>query len=559
MNSTVPCSVLSLLMSSMLMSSVALRAQAPVAPAEPATDQLAASSKTETPQNMDAITSERLIEHAMYLASSELGGRLTGSPGQKAAAKYIADKFESWGLEPLGDEGENGKSGYVQNYPLKRTRLVMDTTFLEWGGERLSDGFAVISGPRAKDVAFEGELAFVGRGRTRGDNKDVPDGFDFDSNIPVVMLPKPRGNADRALTIEQKFGMAFQSIGFISRNAAAMQRKGAKAVVMLLPEDGLGFGDVLNYLALSPGKDVMTAAFKADDGGSMAISTGIPVIVLSPKPSKALLAALKVDLEDASDRFDDEEGVESVRPSIKAGVSVTIERDQAIDASNVVAVLRGSDPELSKQAIVYSAHMDHVGRRYDGEIFNGADDNASGSAGLLEIAHAFATAKVKPKRSIIFLSVSGEELGLWGSEYYSMNSTWPLDKIIADVNTDMIGRSGPEADEDEITVTPSFRHEMFSDMVQKAAELAQHFDLTFTDGDKYYTRSDHYNFAKNGIPVVFFCSGEHEDYHQVSDTPDKLDGPKMERIAQLAYWVGCEVANAKEIPKTLGRKSDWHQ
>jgi Zn-dependent M28 family amino/carboxypeptidase len=226
-------------------------------------------------------------------------------------------------------------------------------------------------------------------------------------------------------------------------------------------------------------------------------------------------------------------------------------------ACNVAAVLRGSDPQLAAEAIVYSAHMDHVGSRIDGEVFNGADDNASGSAGLLAIASAFANGKQKPRRSVIFLSVSGEELGLWGSAYYADHPTWPADRIIANINTDMIGRSGPESGPTEVTVTPSNRHRMFSTLVQEAARCGEQLGVTFSSGDKYYQRSDHYNFAKKGIPVVFFCNGEHEDYHQVSDHADKLDGQKMERIARLAFWTGWQTANADERPRQLGRRETW--
>ena len=212
---------------------------------------------------------------------------------------------------------------------------------------------------------------------------------------------------------------------------------------------------------------------------------------------------------------------------------------------------------MRAEAIVYSAHMDHVGKRMDGDVVNGADDNASGSAGLLAIASAYAKADRRPRRSVIFLSVSGEELGLWGSQYYSDHSTWQLDKLVANINTDMIGRSGPESGPMQVTVTPSYRHPKFSTIVRDSAAFAESMGVTFSSGDKYYARSDHYNFAKKGIPVVFFCNGEHEDYHQVTDHAEKLDGAKMERIARLAFWTGWHVANADERPKGLGRQKGW--
>jgi Zn-dependent M28 family amino/carboxypeptidase len=121
----------------------------------------------------------------------------------------------------------------------------------------------------------------------------------------------------------------------------------------------------------------------------------------------------------------------------------------------------------------------------------------------------------------------------------------------------MIGRSGPESGPDEVTVTPSYRHAKYSTIVRDSVGFAKQLGVSFTSGDKYYQRSDHYNFAKKGIPVVFFCSGEHEDYHQVTDTVDKLDGAKMERIARLAFWTGWHVATVDPVPRGLGRQKKW--
>jgi Zn-dependent M28 family amino/carboxypeptidase len=206
---------------------------------------------------------------------------------------------------------------------------------------------------------------------------------------------------------------------------------------------------------------------------------------------------------------------------------------------------------------VFSAHHDHVGRRLDGDVFNGADDNASGTAGLLEIAEAFAQGGPRPERSIVFLSVSGEELGLWGSDWYAKHPTWPLAQITANVNIDMIGRPGTADDQTQLQITPSHEHPKFSSLVRSAVRLGSQFGITFTSGDTYYERSDHFNFAQNGVPVVFFCDGEHPDYHQVSDTADRLDYVRMEAIARLAAWSGWQVATEKARPQELGKQPGW--
>lgn len=527
------------------------------APAESAP--VASAAPAAPPAAMATIGKGELLAHAAYLASDELQGRLTGSPGQVAAATYIQKHFAALGLEPLGDE-KDGARGWFQHYGVRRTYVTPGSKLL-LGGLALTDGFAVLGG-QAQQFAHKGDLRFCGLGRVRGDNADVGPDESLAGSVAVVVARAPKGRVDGQLTVEQKFGMSFQTFNQMGTTAKALVKKGAAAVVFVQLQDRYGLSDVLNYLAVAPGKDVLQARFAgAEDGmgglGSMLGAGSAPTVVLSQPASAKLLSELGL-ASDAVAAFVTGAGE---RPRAKAGVVADLALGVAVDeeatACNVVAVLRGSDPELAQEAIVYSAHMDHVGTRIDGEVFNGADDNASGSSGLLAIASAFAKSAQKPKRSVIFLSVSGEELGLWGSAYFADNPTWPADKIVANVNTDMIGRSGPESGADSVTVTPSHKHVMFSTIVRDAAVFAGSLGMTFTSGDKYYMRSDHYNFAKKGIPVVFFCNGEHEDYHQVTDHADKLDGAKMERIARLAFWTGWAVANAADKPVKLGKQPAW--
>lgn len=529
--------------------------------AAPTLAQAAADAVATPPAAMSTIHESNLLRHARFLASDQLGGRLTGSPGQEAAAKYIAGHFARLGLEPLGDEVDGGRRSWFQDYGITRTALA-ESTMLKVAEATWNDGFAVLGGS-TEPVAITGKLKFYGFGRTRGGSAEVADGESLEGVIPVVLVKQPKGRVDQQLSVEQKFMMSFRSFGVMRRTTQNLKKLGAEAVVFALPDDDFGTADVLNYLGLSPGKDQLSPRFQGGDGQMAAMSQmmggqfGAPAFVLSETRSRELLAALGTDL-DAVRAFAAGDGeLPASNGGIPGSARAQVVRDDEATACNVVAVLRGRDPDLADEAIVYSAHMDHVGKRLDGEVFNGADDNASGTSGLLEIARAFTKLKERPRRSIIFLSVSGEELGLWGSAYYADNPTWDSEKIIADINTDMIGRSGPESGATSVTVTPSHRHQMFSTLVQRSAALGEQLGLSFENGDKYYTRSDHFNFAKKGIPVVFFCNGEHEDYHQVTDHAEKLDGDKMERIARLAFWTGWVTANADERPETIGRQDDW--
>lgn len=530
----------------------------PVAPAAPAAQQ---APEPTPPAAMATIEAKELLAHATWLAAEERGGRLTGSPGQQEAAEYIAKHFAALGLEPLGEEVD-GKRTFFQHYGIARTH-VAESSRLKVGALDLADGFAVLGG-KPVEVKVEGRFTFCGLGRVKGTNIDVAADQSLAGQIAVVAIKGPSGKVKANLPIERKFSMSFSMLQQLGATTKLMAEKGAIAIVFVQLDDPIGLADVLNYIAAYPGKDTLSPRFPGADAGMSGVASmlggggdGPPTLVLSVPTSAKVLAEMAIDA-DALRKFLKGEGE---RPKAKAdvggGLNLTITHEDDAKASNVCAVLRGSDPKLAAEAIVYSAHMDHVGRRFDGEVFNGADDNASGSAGLLAIASAWAKSKEKPKRSIVFLSVSGEELGLWGSAYYADNPTWAADQIVANINTDMIGRSGPESGPMEVTVTPSHGHKMFSTIVRDAAGFAEQLGCTFTSGDKYYTRSDHYNFAKKGIPVVFFCNGEHEDYHQVTDHAEKLDGAKMERIARLSFWTGWSVANADERPRKLGRQPAW--
>lgn len=221
------------------------------------------------------------------------------------------------------------------------------------------------------------------------------------------------------------------------------------------------------------------------------------------------------------------------------------------DSENVVAFIEGS--EFPEEIVVLSAHYDHVGMK-NGEIYNGADDDGSGTVSLLEIAQAFQQAKNNgqgPKRSILFLHVTGEEIGLYGSRYYTENPIFPLENTVCNLNTDMIGRIDPNKKEN-----PNYIYLIGSDKLsQELHDISEQVNSTYTqleldytfndenDPNRFYYRSDHYNFAKNNIPVIFYFNGVHEDYHQPTDTPDKIEYELMAKRAQLIFQTAWEVAN----------------
>jgi len=226
------------------------------------------------------------------------------------------------------------------------------------------------------------------------------------------------------------------------------------------------------------------------------------------------------------------------------------------DSENIWAFIEGS--EKPNEILVISAHYDHVGTK-NGEVYNGADDDGSGTVALLEIAQAFAQAKKEgygPKRSILFLHVTGEELGLHGSRYYSDHPLFPIDSTITDLNIDMIGRRD-EAHKDNgnyVYVIGSDRLSTDLHNINEAANAKYtHLTLDYTfndrkDPNQFYFRSDHYNFAKKGIPIIFYFNGVHDDYHMATDEPQKIEYDLLAKRAQLAFVTAWELANRPDRP-----------
>ena len=220
-------------------------------------------------------------------------------------------------------------------------------------------------------------------------------------------------------------------------------------------------------------------------------------------------------------------------------------------APNVVALLRGSDPELADEYIVFSAHMDHVGVGRPDEtgdsIYNGADDDASGTAALIEVAEAFTNLLQRPRRSLLFLAVSGEEKGLLGSRWFSDHPTVPLENMVANINVDMIGRNAPDTivviGQEYSSLGPTVHA-----VADARAELGLEVALDPWPEERFFFRSDHFNFARKEIPALFFFAGVHEDYHEPSDEVHLIDGDKAARVARLIFYTAHELADTPARP-----------
>ena len=223
-----------------------------------------------------------------------------------------------------------------------------------------------------------------------------------------------------------------------------------------------------------------------------------------------------------------------------------------MDMPNSVGILEGSDPELKNEYIVFSGHMDHVGVGRPNEagdsIRNGADDDGSGTIAVVELAEAFAMLAEPPKRSMVFLAVSGEERGLWGSRFYAENTTVSAGELVANLNADMISRNAPDS-----IVVIGKEHSDLGESMNRVNSEHPELGLTAADDiwpeENFYSRSDHFNFARRGVPVLFFFCGTTEDYHGVDDEVEKMDIAKATNTTKLIFYLGLDVANAAEKPQ----------
>jgi hypothetical protein len=309
-----------------------------------------------------------------------------------------------------------------------------------------------------------------------------------------------------------------------------------------------------------PAANAPTAQFTLATPASATAPSAPAMPVLVARDSAALPVLQAAGVDPAALRDTSARGIRALD-----GVSVTISlrgRVELASAPNVIGVLEGSDPQLKSEYVFFTGHMDHTGVVGGGgcpasgadSICNGADDDASGTIGVVELARAFATLTPRPRRTLVFMTVSGEERGLWGSGYYANNPTVPLAQTVADLNMDMIGRyyDNRPGWRDTIVVIGkqhSSLGEVANNVTRDHPELRMRLIDDIWPSENFYRRSDHINFARKGVPILFFFNGTHPDYHRATDSVDKLDAEKAARIVRMVFYVGLEVANATARPQ----------
>jgi Zn-dependent M28 family amino/carboxypeptidase len=278
------------------------------------------------------------------------------------------------------------------------------------------------------------------------------------------------------------------------------------------------------------------------------------LVLISTDVANAMLAPYQKTVDELAAALEDRKPKSFELKQVTASLTIDIV-EEILPTENICAMLEGSDSTLKHEAIVYSAHYDHVGVGISGKVFNGADDDGSGTAAVLALAEAFAKNGTRPPRSIIFLTVAGEEKGLLGSKFYTDFPKFPLKQTIANLNIDMIGRVDEKY---EKLGNPNYVYVIGSDKISKdldsvlqeqnRASVNLTLDYRYNDDNdpnRFYYRSDHYNFAKHGIPVIFFFNGTHADYHEPTDDFEKIHLEKMSKIVRLVFAVGWELGHRR--------------
>jgi len=459
------------------------------------------------------ITEADIKRRIGIIAHDSMGGRDTPSPGLESTARYLAREFERIGLQPAGSDG------YFQRYGI-RIRTVDPTR-----------SSLAISNPAAARFNFrfpaDAKLAF-GAPLDTVTTRDLALGG---GPIGPSTELDPAAVAGRTLYWAADWRGRAPNVGQILIAAA---NAGAALVVLSINDD---------------------SAFARLNGPTRGIviaeSVGWPAVIAVRE------AAVVAAIPEAQASIEAARASSAVRVEPAPGWSITAtvaySEDRRHEVPNVVGIVPGTDPTLRGEYLAISAHFDHVGSRCRGvspadSICNGADDNGSGTTAVLELAEAFANPAARPRRSILFVAVSGEERGLWGSEYFARHPTVGIDRIVANINMDHLGRNWRDS-----IVVIGREHSDLGATVDRVAGANRDLGVGVLPDqwpeERIYFRSDHYNFARNGVPILFFTNGFHPDYHAVTDSPDKIDAEKMARVVRLIFQTGLAIANGPERPK----------
>jgi len=491
------------------------------------------------------VTAEGMKKNLSVLASDEYEGRETGQKGQKMSAEYIKKYYQDLGIKPFSSS--QLKDGYMQAFPLavfnpqevkistgKKT-FAPNTDYFSWANT-IGDTSITLN-----------QIEFCGYGINTLVYNDF-DKLDVKGKAVMILDGEPTKEGGTSM-ISQNTEPSVWSSNFRTKQVEA-KKQGIKFLFIV---------DKNLQASYAKFEHRITSTRMSIDTKS---EPNYPLIIyISQQMADEIISSAKNNVAEIAAKTS--KSAKPVHFEIKISLTLNITQKKfGISAENVMAYIEGSD--LKDEVIVLSAHYDHLGI-HDGKVYNGADDDGSGTVAIMQLAKAFQEAKKQgkgPRRSMLFLNVSGEEKGLLGSEYYAEHPVLGLDKTVCDLNIDMIGRL-----DEEHKTNSNYIYLIGSDKLSKDLHnISEQANKTYTklgldykyndenEPNRYYYRSDHYNFAKNGVPVIFYFNGVHEDYHQETDEIGKIDFTKMEKITRLVFFTAWEIANRTERLKVDSSK-----
>jgi peptidase M28-like protein len=472
---------------------------------------LAAQSSGAPGDAAATITAPDVMRRVSIIADDSMMGRDTPSKGLELTAQYVAAEFRRAGLRPAGDSG-----GYIQRYGL--TRWVVDTAA---SAVKLSSGRVLTTARVGTDARYiegpiptepvRGQVVLLGESSAQGELNGRIVVLVADFNRPVSAA--------------------------LNQRVLQLATSGAKAVLILSNRDSLIFADRLRL----SGRTRFTRDSAPESGAP------VPIVELHERAVARVLAAAGIDPAQWRASAGSPRRVVS---GLKIEISLAQKVLVRVRVPNVVGILDGSDAGLRQEYLAYSAHIDHIGVSpgQSDSVNNGADDNASGVAGLLELVEAFSAPGARPRRSLLFVAPSAEEPGLLGSAHFTEHPPVPLSRIVADINMDLIGRNW----DDSVIAVGIEQSDLGSTL---ASVVGRHPELRMTPltdrwpEERIFYRSDHYNFARKGVPILFFTSGTHADYHRPTDDVNRINGEKESRLVRLLFYLGAEIGNRDSRPQ----------
>ena len=487
------------------------------------------------------ITGTELKKQLTIIASDDFEGRETGTEGQRKAAAYIESQFRSIGLKSA-----DALKGYQQFYPLYQDSL--QESILSINGRPAEAGKDFVAPLNQNETGkFKGKkIVFAGYGIDDPKYSDYT-GINVKGKVVLIFLGEPKKEGKYLVSGSTR--TSDWTFPGTAKKIAAATKKGAVGVLLINPRQ-----ETFNKRMVDNGKKTGVYFPGNDEGVKM-----VNAVLLSNLYAKSIIGknfdTLAI-MAKSSQLMDKEWAME-----VKARSNFSfIKYRSVIKASNVVGLIEGTDKK--EEYVFLTGHYDHLGK-HDGKIYYGADDDGSGTCAVIEMAAAFAKAASEghgPRRTVVFMTVSGEEKGLWGSEYYTDHPVFPLDKTTVDLNTDMIGRIDTERQSgDTLNYVYVIGHNKLSSDLPVINEGVNNrntslvLDYKFDDPEdpnRIYFRSDHYNFARKGIPILFFYDGMLKaDYHRPTDTVDKINWDLYEKRARMIFLTAWEMANREEMLK----------